>query len=51
MLMDFRGRQAPLNLYSGLFSRDRRIQKIFGLLTNNLKSEKLPTCDKKEGSR
>jgi retron-type reverse transcriptase len=30
---NFRGRQAPLNLYSGLFSRDRRIQKIFGLLT------------------
>jgi hypothetical protein len=29
----FRGRQAPLNLYRRLFSRDRRAQKKFCLLT------------------
>ena len=47
----FRGRQAPLNLYRRLFSCDRLVKKISAYRQNNLKIEKVPGRDKKEGSR
>ncbi|NJK76313.1 MAG: hypothetical protein HC942_22845, partial [Microcoleus sp. SU_5_6] len=44
--IDFRGRQAPLNLYRQMFSHDRPASKISAYRQNNLTSEKVPSCDK-----